>query len=91
MRVRTKVFPLPPDMKRLSPDEAERTLKEGEYFINRLTFLTKPDWMRAAIFERFKGRSELWRIVNGRAVPTGCTSYDGQNYHCPPVELSDRA
>ena len=73
--------PLPRDIKTLTPAEAERTLKEGEYFIRKSPFSTMPPSYK----EFWEHPDELWRMINHRAEPTGCKGYRG-DFRCPPIE-----
>ena len=73
--------PLPRDIQTLTPAEAEKTLKEGDYFIKKSPNSTLHPWIK----EFWERPDELWRILNHRAEPTGCTGYRG-DFRCPPIE-----
>jgi hypothetical protein len=73
--------PLPRDIKTLTPADAERTLKEGDYFIKKSRFSKLDPWLK----EFWEKPDELWRIVNHRAEPTGCKGYRG-DFRCPDIE-----
>jgi hypothetical protein len=60
----------------LTPEEAERNLKEGDYFVNKsgpITSKLSPLMQSQGDYEWF----ELWRIEGGRAVNTKCKTKDG--------------
>ena len=72
--------PLPHDIKTLTPADAERTLKEGD-FIKKSPFSKLDMWAK----EFWEKPDELWRIVNHHAEPTGCKGYRG-DFRCPDIE-----
>jgi hypothetical protein len=80
------------ELKTLTFEEAERTLKEGNRFIYVRTVNLlhgQPEWVQRQFsgLNQFSGTKEvyeLWEIFRGTAFPTGCTSDDGTNFSCSP-------
>jgi Domain of unknown function (DUF4157) len=80
------------ELKTLTFEEAERTLKEGEHFlyIRTVNLLHgQPEWVQRQFsgLKQFSGTKkmyELWKISGGTASPTHCTSDDGTNFSCSP-------
>jgi hypothetical protein len=69
-------FALPQDMRMLTPKEAEKTLKDGEYFVNRsgpMVNAMSSTLHSIGNYEWF----ELWEIRDGKAFNTGCKTETG--------------
>jgi hypothetical protein len=80
------------ELKTLTFEEAERTLKHGDRFIYIRTvnlLQGQPEWVqrRFSGFKQFTDSKvyEIWKISDGNAFPTGCKSDDGTNFSCPPA------
>jgi len=77
--VTSHVESLSTEMQLLTPEEAERVLKEGEFFVNKsgpVTSKLSPLLMSSGHYEWF----ELWQIVNGRAAYTKCRTDKGSSF-----------
>jgi hypothetical protein len=76
--VTANVESLPEDMRMLSPEEASKSLKEGDYFVNRsgpITSRLSPFMQSVGDYEWF----ELWQMVNGLPRNTGCRTDRGSS------------